>query len=813
MKAIVMAGGQGKRLRPLTCNLPKPMMPIGEKPVLLYIIELLKKHGIKEIGITLQYLSDEIMNYFEDGKKFGVSINYFIEESPLGTAGSVRNAEEFLDETFIVISGDALTNIDLTKLLESHKSKNAMVTIALKKVDIPLEYGVAITDEEGRISNFIEKPGWGEIFSDKANTGIYVMEPKIFSFYNKEKEADFSEDVFPNLLKSGQKIYGYIEDGYWRDIGNIEQFVKCNFDIFNKTYKFQIKAAEARNDVWLGKDVTISPGAKIIPPVYIGDNSEIRFGAEVGPFAIISRNNIISEGANIKRSIIFENCYIGNNSEVRGSVIGNNVQLGRGVWTFEECVIGAGSMIGERSVIKAGVKIWTDKVIGSKSIVKTNVVWGENRRKIFFGKNGISGEINVEFTPEFVCKLASAFAANLKQNSKVIVCSDSNASSIMLKYSFISGLLSMGIEVFSAKEMIIPMFRFSTACFKADAAVYICSSEYDKEKVNIIFIDKDGIMISKSMEKKIINSFIREDFRRTKPNNFKGVKELEDFRCYYYAHIKKNLGLKEVKNSDIKVIISLSNKLLKGIVQDIFSDLKIKYYIYEDFDNLDKLKKEVVSRKMDFGVHIGYNCEEAILIDENGSILTSQMYESIKARILISVYKFKTIVGPVNSSIALEEIAKGYKCKYVKSKLSERCIFNEYIINERDKNIREILFSYISSMDALNIVVNIINIMVRCRIKISELVEKIPSYIFREKEIACSWDNKGKVMRSLIEENISKSIELIEGIKVNYEDSWGLVIPDSGKPTCKIYAESNNEEKTNKIINKFESEIELFMKK
>ncbi|KHD37282.1 glucose-1-phosphate nucleotidyltransferase [Clostridium acetobutylicum] len=812
MKAIIMAGGQGKRLRPLTCNLPKPMMPIMQKPVLQYIIELLKKHGINEIGITLHYLPDEVMDYFGDGKELGVSIHYFIEQSPLGTAGSVRNAESFLDETFVVISGDALTDVNLTNILQYHKEKKAMVTIVLKKVTIPLEYGVAITDTAGRISNFIEKPGWGEIFSDKANTGIYVMEPGIFEFYNKDKKFDFSEQLFPELLKSGKEIFGYVVNDYWRDIGNIEQFMKCNFDILNGYLDVDIDASQHQKGVWIGKNTIVSDNVKVIPPVYIGDNSEIRSGAEIGPFAVIGRNNIISEMATIKRSIIFENCYIGSGAELRGSVVSNNVQVGGGVSTFEESAIGTGSLVGEKSVVKAGVKIWPDKVIGSKTIIKTNVVWGENRCKVLFGKEGISGEINVELTPEFVSKLASAFASNLRMNSKVVVCSDYNLAAEMLKYSFVSGLLSMGIEVYSAKEMTIPMLRFSTAYFKADAAVYIYCKGSNKEKVNILFIDKDGIMISRSMEKKIASSFLREDFRRTRANNFKRLRDFGECMGYYEDYIKENLCIQEIRNSGLKVAVSMENKLIKNVVKSIFSDLKIQYSIYDNYADLEGLKKEVIEKKMDFGVCISENCDKAIIIDENASIISTQMYESIKALILISVYKFKTIVAPVNSSKALKYIAKRYNCKYVKSKISERYILNEYILNEKDKNIKEVLFSYLSSTDALNIVINIINILARGKIKLSELMERIPNYILREKEIACSWDNKGKIMRSLIEENISKSIELIEGIKVNYEDAWVLIIPDSDEPICKIYAESNDEEKTDKIINEFESEIELFMK-
>ena len=197
MKAVIMAGGEGTRLRPLTCNRPKPMVPIVNKPVMEHIIELLKKYELADVAVTLQYLPDMIKDYFGDGKEFGINLRYYVEDKPMGTAGSVKNAEEFLDDTFIVISGDALTDIDLKKAIDFHFSKGSIATLVLKKVDIPLEYGVVVTDENGRITRFLEKPSWGEVFSDTVNTGIYILSPEVLGYFNKNEMFDFSKDLFP----------------------------------------------------------------------------------------------------------------------------------------------------------------------------------------------------------------------------------------------------------------------------------------------------------------------------------------------------------------------------------------------------------------------------------------------------------------------------------------------------------------------------------------------------------------------------------------------------------------------------------------
>lgn len=231
MKGVIMAGGKGTRLRPLTCNIPKPMVPLIYKPVMEYSIDLLKKHGITEIAVTLQYLPEVIKEYFGDGSKFGVALHYFEEASPLGTAGSIKNAQKFLDERFIVISGDALTDFDLSKGIMFHENKSALVTIFMKQVDCPIDYGVIMTNESDEIIRFLEKPTWDEVFSDTVNTGIYVLEPEVLQYLKEDVPTDFSKDLFPFLIEENFPIYGYKAEGYWSDVGTFYSYRNTQFDM------------------------------------------------------------------------------------------------------------------------------------------------------------------------------------------------------------------------------------------------------------------------------------------------------------------------------------------------------------------------------------------------------------------------------------------------------------------------------------------------------------------------------------------------------------------------------------------------------
>src|SRR6187397_166101 len=252
-----MAGGEGTRLRPLTSNQPKPMVPVVGKPCMEHILELLREHGMNDVIVTVAFLPQAIRSYFGQGETLGMEIGYSVEESPLGTAGSVRLAGKQLDETFLVISGDALCDVDLGALVAFHKEKGAAVTIGLKSVENPLEFGIVVTDEEGRIERFLEKPSWGQVFSDTINTGIYVMEPEVLKHVPGDRPYDFSKELFPLLLEMGRPLYGHVLDGYWQDIGTIDQYRQANFDALDERVQLNVGGVRLRGNVWIGEGADV----------------------------------------------------------------------------------------------------------------------------------------------------------------------------------------------------------------------------------------------------------------------------------------------------------------------------------------------------------------------------------------------------------------------------------------------------------------------------------------------------------------------------------------------------------------------------
>lgn len=304
MKAVIMAGGSGTRLRPLTSNLPKPMVPVMNKPMAEHIVELLKEHNMRDIIFTLFYLPDAIRDYFSDGSDFGCKISYSTEQGrPLGTAGCVKAIQDQLDDTFVVISGDGLTDIDLSAAVKFHKEKKSKATIVLKRVENPLDYGVVIVDNDHKVQRFVEKPGASEIFSDTVNTGIYILEPEVLLYVVMGREQDFSNDLFPLLLLRNEPLYGYVADGYWCDIGNLQMYRQAHQDVLDGKMNLKIKYPQIQDRVWVGQGTQIDATVKLTPPIMIGENCRIGRDTELEAYTCIGDNVVVQEKVKMKRQI------------------------------------------------------------------------------------------------------------------------------------------------------------------------------------------------------------------------------------------------------------------------------------------------------------------------------------------------------------------------------------------------------------------------------------------------------------------------------------------------------------------------------
>ncbi|MGH2485015.1 MAG: sugar phosphate nucleotidyltransferase, partial [Ktedonobacterales bacterium] len=505
MKAVVMAGGEGSRLRPLTVTRPKPMVPIVGRPVMEHILNLLKVHGIEDVVVTVQYMASAIEDYFGDGGQLGMRITYSREESPLGTAGSVKNAEEHLTEPFLVISGDALTDFNLTEIIASHREKKALATLTLAHVANPLEYGVIITDESGHIRQFLEKPSWGEVFSDTINTGIYVLDPVIFSYFEKDKAYDFSQELFPKMLAKGDPIYGHVADGYWCDVGNLAEYMKANADVLQGRVNIDITGTDLGGGVWAEDGVEVAPDAQVFGPVFLGHDCKVNSGVIIHGPSSVGHYTIVDDRAQIDRSVVWNNSYIGERAELRGALVGTSTSIKSKAVMFEGAVIGDHSVIDENAIIQPGVKIWPSKEIETGAVVTSSIIWGSQGRRAIFGRYGVTGLVNVDITPDFAAKLGAAYGAVLAKGSVVCVNRDDHRTPRMIKRAIISGLPSAGVNVSDLETVPLPVARYFVRTTDAAGGVHIRLSPFDPRILDIKFFDANGLDISKNTERKIEN--------------------------------------------------------------------------------------------------------------------------------------------------------------------------------------------------------------------------------------------------------------------------------------------------------------------
>ena len=371
MKAVIMAGGKGTRLRPLTSNQPKPMISIANKPCMEHIVNLLKRHGFEEIVTTLGFMPEVIEDYFGDGSAWDVKMEHSVEEEPAGTAGSVKLAEDKLTERFIVVSGDALTDADLSKAVEFHEKNGAEATLVLQEVDDPSEFGIVVVDDEGKVERFLEKPDPEEVFSYTANTGIYVLEPGILEEIPADEEYDFADDLFPKLLDEGRPVYGYVtEKPYWEDIGNIDQYLDAQRAVLGGEVKgIEIPGSEVTVDgVFVGRDTKVVE-EQLKAPAVIGDNAEISAGAQVGPYTVLGPNVSVESGAKVVGSTVAEGATIGENAELDGALVGRSCKVGANAHLMKVSALGDNVEVGEGATVEAGVAVFPDKTVEKEATV------------------------------------------------------------------------------------------------------------------------------------------------------------------------------------------------------------------------------------------------------------------------------------------------------------------------------------------------------------------------------------------------------------------------------------------------------------
>lgn len=832
MKAVIMAGGFGTRIQPLTSSLPKPMIPLLNRPIMLHIVELLKSYEITDLVMLLYHQPLVIKNFFRDGSEFGVKITYVTPLEDMGTAGAVKCAEKFLDERFVVISGDLLTDFNLEKILAFHNDNGAKATITLTSVKDPLQFGVVITDKEKRIIQFLEKPGWGEVISDTINTGIYVLEPEVLQYIPAGENFDFSQDLFPLLLEKKEPLYGVPAKGYWRDIGNTDSYREAHHDIFKG--KVNVKIDEGKQD-FVGKDLRIGADVRLDDPVnlagtvVIGDNSQI-IGHPLISDSVIGRNCIIEDGVRLSRCVVWDNVYIKRGTRISDSVICNNVRIGHGVVIEEGCIVAEETSIGEETFIKRDVKIWPRKVIEAGSTVTGNLIWGEKWRKSLFEGAMIKGLTNIELTPEFVAKLGCAYGTSLGKGSFVLVGRDAALSSRMLKRSFLGGILSAGVNVRDLKMIPLPIIRYKLNTYGEVGGVIFRQSMDDPASTDIVFLDGDGLDFSSAMGKNFERIFYKENFRRAHHSEPGGITELPQVLDFYREGFLRNIDRDLLRKRNLKAVIdfnySPAGQVLPAILNDLGCEvIALNAYVDEERGakkaeekpgGLLQLSKIVQTLEAHAGFWLDPDGEQITLIDNAGKIYEPAELLILMVSLLLKVGERGTFVIPVSAPSVIEQVTMEKRCTVNRTKNSDRVMIEAALASETvmagSMNGQLAFPRFQPAFDGMFAIAKILELVAATAIPLSRATSDVPHRAFLQTSIPCIREMKGGIMRKMSEDSLEKEATFIDGIKVHFGEDWLLVLPDQYRSCIHVVVEAKDPKVAKRLLDEYTGKVEGWKK-
>src|SRR5437870_1736732 len=671
MKAVVMAGGEGTRLRPLTSNQPKPMVPIVGKPCMEHVVELLLRHGFEDVIVTVAFLPQAIRSYFGGGESLGVDLSYSVEESPLGTAGSVRLAAGRLDDTFLVISGDALCDLDLTKLVEFHQKREASVTIGLKSVDNPLEFGIVVTDEDGRIERFLEKPSWGQVFSDTINTGIYVLEPEVLKHVPAEGPFDFSKELFPLLLEMGRPMYGHVCDGYWQDIGNLDQYRQANFDALDERVDLNVEGIRLRGNIWVGDGVDIEDLGRIEGPAFIGNYCRISPEASVGTHTVLATSVTLREGARIERSVVDASTYIGRSAVIEGAVIGRHCDIRPHVQIQEGVAVGDEVQIGAESVIASEVRIYPYKEVESGAQIFESLIWESRASTRLFGEDGVVGLVNVDLTADAALRLAIAAGTALKRGARIVASRESTGACRMIKRAMISGFNSAGIDVADLRVLPAAVSQHLLKTHGYDLGFHVGTSATDPEMVQIRFFEQPGVRIGNRLRKEIEKHYTRQELRRVAAAEVGSVTYPARVRESYAQDLLAGLDVEAIRRRGVRIVVDYGYSAASFVLPLLLGPLEIEAVTSHGFatrsDATEELVRESIgeTRKLvravaaDLGVVLDRAAERLSLIDERGQEVPVEQTLLLFPRLIGAHGETGKLAFPINATSQVERLVEG----------------------------------------------------------------------------------------------------------------------------------------------------------
>jgi len=831
MKAVVMAGGFGTRIQPLTNSRPKPMLPIINKPMMEHTMMTLRDLGITEFIILLYFKPEVIQNYFGDGSDFGINITYVVPDDDYGTAGAVKLAQEYIgDDNFIIISGDLVTDFNFKKIFNYHKLKNSKLTITLTSVDNPLEFGVVIANEDGKIEKFLEKPSWGEVFSDTINTGIYIIEPEILDYIPPNENYDFAKDLFPKLMSEGIDIMAGYAKGYWRDVGNPESYREVYEDILSKKVKFKIDGYKYKfpdGVLYTAKPYELDKSIEIIGTVVLGENIKLKKNIKLNN-VVIGDNVTIGKESNIRNSVIWEDVSIGRNAKLDGCVICNNNKIGKNFKAKAGLILAEGCQIGDLVNIEKDVTIWADKVIEDASIISNNIILGSRYKNSIFEHGRVIGKSNIELSCEMVTKLAEAFGSQLPVGSTILIARDYNKNSRMLKRAFLGGILSSGVDVIDYSATPSSIMRFNLGMNNSFiAGVYFNQKIDDPTSTVITFFNDEALRINNDVSKKIEKAFFKESFRRVDYSRIGQILEItpkEEIKKYK-DEIKSLQGGNSFKSSECcRIAVDMMHGIASEVFPDILNELgidNILFNAYLDANRLSNIKtlsnqsnrdmsSVIKSLNLDvgfmlypYGQRLDIVCDKGTVLDKQSSLFIVLLLLNMEAKKL--GVKRKVFLPTWASDIVPFENLDIKKGQYANFKAQELKKYDLVATGEGNFTFTE----FATHRDSMYATIKIVEMLLKNRVKLSTLLESIPKFYYKAIQVPCTQALKGKMMRMFLQDAKDKKSSTLDGVKIWLDtNDWILMIPDLYSDNLNLYIQAEDEERGQNILDSYTKKIE-----
>jgi mannose-1-phosphate guanylyltransferase / phosphomannomutase len=831
MKGVIMAGGFGTRLKPLTINRPKPMVPVANRPIMEHIVELLKNHGITDLISILYFQPEHITSHFGDGSAFGVKMQYVTADADYGTAGAVRNADHLIgDEPVIVISGDVLTDFDLTAAITEHRQRGADATIALTSVDNPLAFGIVIVDRQnGKIVRFLEKPTWGEVFSDTINTGIYILEPSALARVPHRTNFDFSKDLYPKMLREGAGLYGHIARGYWRDIGNLDEYRRAHEDVLAGRVKLSVAGETSES---AGATVSIDEGAYVANNVAVHGKVIVGRGARVGAGAtldnvIVGPNCSVEDGATLRHVVMWEGCHIGKGSRVNESVCASGVRIGKGSVIRENCILSDRSEVGDFAVVGPNVKIWPEKVVEERAALTHSLIWGEAWERSLFSGARVSGVPNFELTPEIAVRLAGAYGAMLGPGSYVATSRDSDRASRMINRALMTGFMSAGVNAEDLRQMPIPVVRHAVHHGREAGGIHVRRSPFDAKVVDILFFDADGRDLPPGKTQSIERLFAREDFPRAGPDGTGDLNFPTRVVEGYHEHFMSEVDQKLIGDHRFTLVVDYAYGTTVEVFPGLLGALRIETIALDAYaapgrlsrneeeyhEGLNRLGGIVRSIEANLGLWIDPGGEVISLIDNRGHALSPELTQTVFVQIALEQLDIKRIAIPVTSPARVAQIIRERGGDVIWTKTEHHAMMASATDAQMVAGSRgEFIFSdFIPAYDGMFAAVKLLEGLARANTALHEIADQHPELHIRQQRVSCPWGRKGTVMRRLMEETESENRQLVDGVKVwKTEREWVLVIPHSHKPYFVVTVEGASPESAEALLARYTGYVEAW---